>query len=439
MRAPLVVLAVAVVACSGCRAPGRGSDPLDAVADEYVRLVLAVGRHDPGYVDAYYGPPEWKEEAARGEPRPVADLLRAATELRARAEAAPPSDRREFLVKQLAAVEAFVRRLGGERIPLEREARDLYDIEIPRHGIEEFEAARRELEAILPGEGDLAARAQEFQKRFEIPPDRLRAVVDACLGEARRRTAALCELPAGESFRVSIVRDKPWGAYNWYEGGLSSLIEVNTDLPLSLARVFGLLVHEGYPGHHTMNILLEDRLVRGRGWREFSVYPLYSPTSVIAEGTANVGEEIVATRAERVAFARDVLAPLAGLEGLDFETMEKARDAWRVLGHARGEAARMLLDEGEPEDEVVAFLMRHGLLEEPRARKAVEFMRAYGAYEFAYTVGEDLVRAHIGNGPDRVERFFALLDRPVTPSMLRRSGEAEGPAGPASRSDRRDP
>ncbi len=420
MRASLALLAVAVLAFCGCRAPGGAADPLDAVADEYVRLVLAAGRHDPSYVDAYYGPPEWKEEAARGEPKPAADLVRAARDLLARAEAAPASDRREFLCKQLVAVEAFARRLGGERMTLEREAREFYDIEIPRHGVEEFEAARRELEALLPGEGDLAARAEAFRKRFEIPPDRLPAVVDACLKEARARTLALFPLPDGESFRVALVGGKPWGAYNWYQGGLSSLIEVNTDLPLSVARVFGLLVHEGYPGHHTMNAVLEDRLVRGRGWREFSVYPLHSPTSVIAEGTANVGDEIVATRAERVAFARDVLAPLAGLEGLDFETSEKAREAWRTLDHVRGEAARLLLDEGRPEEEVVAFLMRHGLLEEPRARKAVEFMKAYGAYEFTYTVGEDLVRAHVGEGPDRAERFFALLDRPVTPSMLRR-------------------
>ena len=41
-------------------------DPLRAIAERYVRLVLAVGQHDADYVDAYYGPPEWRKEAGAG-------------------------------------------------------------------------------------------------------------------------------------------------------------------------------------------------------------------------------------------------------------------------------------------------------------------------------------------------------------------------------------
>ena len=40
------------------------------------------------------------------------------------------------------------------------------------------------------------------------------------------------------------------------------------------------------------NMLLEKNLVRDRGWHEFSVYPLFSPQSLIAEGTANYGIDI---------------------------------------------------------------------------------------------------------------------------------------------------
>ena len=39
------------------------------IAEGYVRLVLAVGQHDPTYVDAYYGPVQWQREArARHQP-----------------------------------------------------------------------------------------------------------------------------------------------------------------------------------------------------------------------------------------------------------------------------------------------------------------------------------------------------------------------------------
>lgn len=39
------------------------NDAMNAFAERYVKLVLAVGQHDADYVDAYYGPPEWRKEA----------------------------------------------------------------------------------------------------------------------------------------------------------------------------------------------------------------------------------------------------------------------------------------------------------------------------------------------------------------------------------------
>src|SRR5688500_14834724 len=80
------------------------------------------------------------------------------------------------------------------------------------------------------------------------------------------------------------------------EGGtpICELVELNrrilnVDLPVYIDRAVDLACHEGYPGHHVYNALLEQHLVRGRGWHEFSVYPLFSPHSLIAEGTANYG------------------------------------------------------------------------------------------------------------------------------------------------------
>src|SRR5438874_12716899 len=34
--------------------------PMNTIAERYVKLVLAVGQHDADYVDAFYGPDEWK-------------------------------------------------------------------------------------------------------------------------------------------------------------------------------------------------------------------------------------------------------------------------------------------------------------------------------------------------------------------------------------------
>ena len=68
---------------------------------------------------------------------------------------------------------------------------------------------------------------------------------------------------------------------------------------------------------------------------------------------------------------------------------------------------------------MIAFLAEYQLRTEDRARKWLDFARGYRSYVYTYTVGEDLVRAYIGDGPDRAERFFDILQRPVTPSELR--------------------
>ena len=253
--------------------------------------------------------------------------------------------------------------------------------------------------------------------RVEVPRDKLPAVADAVLAETRRRTAALVTLPPGERFEVAFVTGKPWGAYNWYKGGFQSLIEVNTDLPKTLDAVLGTLAHEGYPGHHVYNVLLEDRLVRGQGWRELTVYPLYSPQSLIAEGTANVGPDIIMTKAEQLAFLRDVLAPIAGIAPDEIERYQQVKDAAEPLRYAGGEAARKLLEDGAPEADVEAFLVRFGTSPE-RARQNIAFHRTYRSYIYTYTAGEDLVESWLGTRPDRVSRFFELLQREAVPSEL---------------------
>jgi len=65
------------------------------------------------------------------------------------------------------------------------------------------------------------------------------------------------ELPATERFTIEYVTGKSWSGYNWYQGDYKSLIQVNTDLPIYIDRAIDLACHEGYPGHHVYNVLLE--------------------------------------------------------------------------------------------------------------------------------------------------------------------------------------
>ena len=55
------VLCVFLMSSGGARA----ADDMNAVAERYAHLVLALGQHDPDYVDAFYGPAEWKTQAEK--------------------------------------------------------------------------------------------------------------------------------------------------------------------------------------------------------------------------------------------------------------------------------------------------------------------------------------------------------------------------------------
>ena len=62
---------------------------MNDVAIDYVKLVLALGERDPGYVDAYYGPAEWREQARR-DAVPTADIGSQAQHLITALDALPP-------------------------------------------------------------------------------------------------------------------------------------------------------------------------------------------------------------------------------------------------------------------------------------------------------------------------------------------------------------
>src|SRR5512140_1524871 len=60
------VLLIFVLCCLLVSSGGaRTADGTNTIAERYVHLVLALGQHDPDYVDAFYGPAEWKTQAEK--------------------------------------------------------------------------------------------------------------------------------------------------------------------------------------------------------------------------------------------------------------------------------------------------------------------------------------------------------------------------------------
>ena len=400
---------------------------MDTIAERYVKLVLAVGQHDADYVDAYYGPPAWKAEAER-QKMPLADIRTAADRLIAEIPPAPAKSeelmllRLEYLRGQLGALRARVRMLEGVKLSFDEESKALYDTVAPHHPESYFQATLDEIARLVPGDGPLAERYDAYRQKFVVSTDRLSTVFDKAIAECRRRTLAHVQLPAGEHFTVEYVKNKPWSGYNWYKGEFNSLIQVNTDLPIYIDRAIDLACHEGYPGHHVYNALLEKNLVRDRGWVEFTIYPLFSPQSLIAEGTANYGIEVAFPGDERLAFERDVLFPSAGLDPSQAPAYLRLRLLIDRLSYAGNEAARRYLSGEIDRQAAAAWLVRYAMMSPKAAEQRTRFFDTYRSYVINYNLGKDLVKAFVESRAGAAERqwqeFVRLLASPRLPSKL---------------------
>ncbi|MFZ6721449.1 hypothetical protein [Undibacterium sp. Ji49W] len=399
---------------------------LNDVAEAYVKLVLATGQHDPGYVDAYYGPPEWQADIQK---LPLAELLQQAEELNRQAYALPPAVagqelRQDFLRLHVAALRTYIAHLAGTTLSFDEESLALYDARSPDLSPADFEPILAELDQLLPGEGDLNTRLSSYNKQFEIPQDKLDAVFSAAINEARARTRKHISLPEEESFRVEYVKDQVWSAYNWYKGNSYSLIQVNTDFPMFISRAIDLASHEGYPGHHVFNLLIEKHLVNENGWVEYSIYPLYSPMSFLAEGSANYGIEVAFPHAERMAFEKAQLFPLAGIDPTKVDHYYQVQAVLQKLSYAGNMVAKRYLDGDIDTEAAVVMLMKYALSDEARSRQRLRFMERHRSYVINYNLGQDMTRAYVerlaqpGNEGSRWQVFAELLAKPKTASMV---------------------
>jgi hypothetical protein len=430
MRLRILVAVVLATACRPSASAAPDARALDAVARRYVVLGLDLGKHDPNYVDAYYGPDSLKQ-AAEAAPLTVAQVRSAAESLIAiLGDSVPPyADslvrlRHRYLRVQLGAMAARTRILSGERLDFDTEAEALYDAKPPHYPDPHYDSLLARLDSLLPGGGPLAARYQRFRDRLNIPASKVDTVFKTAIAACRARTLARIPLPPGERFDLEYVKGTSWNAYNWYKGGYHSLIQVNLDFPVPLDRAIDLACHEGYPGHHVYNALLEQALVRDRGWTEISLYPLFSPQSLIAEGSANYGIDMAFPPAERTAFERDSLFPLAGLDTSLAERNAAVRKVVERLNYARNEVARRYLDGEVDTAGARAAMQRYWLSSPEAAAKTIRFIDTYRSYVINYNLGRDMVADWVGRtgGDDERKRwqaFRALLSAPHLPRDLR--------------------
>jgi hypothetical protein len=419
--APLIIAVVMFLSgASGVSA----SAPRDPGA-RYVRLALALdAATGGGYVFAYRGPTEDRQEAA-AEGLSTAEIANEARDLIVDIDATDASgieaERLAALRFQLSAMLGRIDVLQGESMDFAEEVRRIFGVHPPHYSTAEADAALRQVDKLLPGEGSLTERAAAFRSRLKVPKDRQEAVFRAAIDACRARTAEHIELPEREALELVFVDELPASGRYDYLGEFRGRVTVNRQAA-SISNALYLGCHEAYPGHHLRAILIEDRY-GGREWPELQVSALFGPASVLSEGLGQYAVELAMPEAQKIKLYRDTLFPLAGLDPDDAERLvafSRAMEA--MMPYATIEVSRAYLDGDIGREKAIDLLTRYGL--QPREQMAgmFGFVDAFRTFVVTYSLGHELVRERIaaaGEQPKaRWAAFRALNTALVTPKLM---------------------
>jgi hypothetical protein len=385
-----IACAAALVAAAYC-APAAPQPGLDAIASGYIGLAQDLARHDPTLIDHWLTQPAPAATASR---QPVIVLQATAEALGRDLAAIQPrvsgidAARARWLDGQTRALQLAVRRLLGESVPFDEEARQAFGMMPGRAEPTAIARARDQLERGLPGTGPLSERLPAFKARFQVPRAARDAVMRAALDACREATRDAVHLPADEEVETAFIGNLPWDAHARYLGAHRTRLDINGSAPLDLTRALHLACHEGYAGHHVQHIWLADELIAARGWREYALVPGFGPALLIAEGAAEAGAELALPPERRAAIYLGHLAPAAGLVRLtaaDLERLVRVEEALAALEPLIADIARDYLD-GRMNAAAAAERLEHDALVADAAA-LVAFVERRRTRILAYTLG----------------------------------------------------
>ena len=388
---------------------------------EYLSLGLRFDRVVDGYVDAYIGPAELREQIA-AEPRPdPADLARQAAQLSAAiADADLAAQRADFLRAHLDALAVGARRLAGEEMSFADEVEAYFQVRIEPVDTDVYAAVHDEMAGLLGGTGPIEDRWARFRADDGCPASEVETAVRRLATALRERVGRDVGLPDDEHIEFEIAQDAPWSGFNYYLGGYRSRVAVNAGIGHRISQLPLLTAHECYPGHHTEHCRKEALLIEERGELEQAIFLVNTPQCLMAEGLGDLALG-AAVGPGWGAWAADVLRGVGPT--FDAELVERLEVAMRPLNTVRQNAALMLHDRNSDPDEVLAYLRRWLLVDDQRAGQMLRFLSdpLWRAYTSTYVEGEQLLRPWLEARPagqTALERFQRLLDEPLTPAAI---------------------
>ena len=390
MRALHACCLIGVAACSA--APPS----LDQVGERYVRAALSLAQHDPDLVEAWRG----AETLIPGPRVPVADILadlqrlqRAIDQHSNDVASAVEKARIDYLDHQLRALQFAASRLLGRTTSVDEQARDEFGLPFSQPDADAVARTLEEIARLLPGSSPLADRVTAFRSATTIPGDRKEALMQIALDACREAITTVVDMPKDERVTIRFHKNMPWDAFARYAGQHHTIIEVNDDGPIDMARALRLACHEGYAGHHVQHLLL-DRLLGDRRWPELQLTPGFGRHLLLMEGAAEVGADLGLPASRRATLYRERLFPAASLDPKHIETLVRLEELLPALLPVVTEVARQYLETRITQEQAIERLSSDALISNPRAMLA--FIERRRARALVYGEGRRVIYSMMG-------------------------------------------
>jgi hypothetical protein len=315
------------------------------------------------------------------------------------------------LVGEITALETASRWFAGEEIPFAELVRRCHQVEVELVPEAKFAAAHARLDEALPGRGSVHERFVAWRESEQVPADLVGLGLERLAAELRKRTEELFGLPEGDEVEFVLETGKPWGGNCDYLGGLRTRISISTDVPIPAHRLFELVTHEVYPGHHTDHVHKEPLIGAGRLELAIALFP--TPRSVVAEGIAMLAHEILyGADADRA--GAEILRPL-GIP-YDAETAAVVRSAQETLASVGPNLVQLIAEGRVVRDDAWAYARRWLVGPDKLIERSVALLDLpWPAYALCYPAGLALARRFVNGDP---ERFGRLLREQLTPQDL---------------------
>lgn len=371
---------------------------IDPISQKFLHISFSLNRFIPGLISEYWGDNKLKDEY-ENHPIKKDDLVTEVRKLQSEvALRIRDTQRKEYLVAQIAGLLGVALEIQGGEKNLQDFYRNVLGFKLDRLSEEYLEKESEECHKLFE---KIGVKPKDFKKEYKVDEDKISETLMKVSDKIKTRVEKYVKHPKQENFTFTLVKNKPWAAFNYHMRPFESKIEINTDTPNSDLDLKLLASHEVYGGHHS-ELSLKDKLLVDEGRGEHSIANVYSSQAFVSEGVAEASRDIFNV------FDENDLRERVFLKKANLHNMQLNNLAFYVF------------EDGWTRKRVVEYLKKDGLSLEKDVDNTASFVLGpiWGKYSPWYFQSRKLVLNAFDRVQNKKEFIHNIFTLPVTPQFF---------------------